>query len=463
MGAILATTGRVLRMHWPELLAWYLAGALAHYWVTALAGFVGAYSSVGGLLILPFAVLARLISLVGMLLVLRDGLTSLQEVAHVPEASADRRRSFLSALLASILPFFAVYAAQGLLRDDIQDYGLRALAKTREEIGATLGTNRTFDPGDNVLELSFNVWTVLIIVLAFAARWAWGRWAGRLPKALAVLAVYCEVVWVFFSLLLLKDLTDAATAWIDQRAVMAWLGEVRMAFAGWFPPIVWLGDGVGWLLSQAGPVLLAPLAWLTVAGVVYGQAIVAEKLQIQHRLVAQMRERVARVPNPVMRRLRDLGTELGSRFLPIWRAILLMWRAGPVIVASYSLLYTIVIVAESWLRYGLSRWIGPHDAVLFWAVFWPVIFLIPPLIIEPIRFSLIAGAYDTTFGMLRRAQSARTDAAAPATPDEVDAAAITAAAGALPTAALPAGADVRAGSATPLPPGAPVPPAHPPA
>ncbi len=449
-------------MHWPALLAWYLAGALAHYWVTALAGFVGAYSSVGGLLILPFAVLARLISLVGMLLVLRDGLSSLQEVAPVPEMAADRRRSFLSALLASILPFFAVYAAQGLLRDDIQDYGLRALAKTREEIGATLGTNRTFDPGDTVLDLSFNVWTVLIIVLAFAARWAWGRWSSGLPRTLALLAVYCEVVWVFFSLLLLKNVTDAATAWVDDRAVMARVGEVRTALGGWFPPIVWLGDGVGWLLSQAGPVLLAPLAWLTVAGVVYGQAIVAEKLQIQHRLVTQMRERVARVPNPVMRRLRDLGTELGSRFLPIWRAIMLMWRAGPVIVASYALLYTVVIVAESWLRYGLSRWIGPHDAVLFWAVFWPVIFLIPPLIIEPIRFSLIAGAYDTTFGVLRRAQEARTDAAAPVTADEVDAAAITAAAGALPTAPLRAGAEAPA-DAAPLPPGAPAPPANRPA
>jgi len=447
-------------MRWPALLAWYLAGTLAHFCVTEVAGVVGAYTSVGGLLILPFAVLARLISLVGMLLVMRDGLRSLQSVAPVPESAAERRRSFLTALLASILPFFAVYAAQGLLREDIQSYGQRALAQTREEIGATLGTDRTFDPGDNVLELSFNVWTVLVIVVAFAARWAWGRWSNRLPRMLALLAVYCEVVWVFFSVLLLKDITDAATAWVDARVAMQWLGELRASLASWLPPIVWLGDGIGWLISQAGPVLLAPLAWLTVAGVVYGQAIVAEKLQIQHRLVVQMRERAARVPNPVMRRLRDLGTELGSRFLPIWRAILLMWRAGPVIIGSYALLYAVVIVAQSWLRYGLSRWIGPHDTDLFWAVYWPVIFLLPPLIMEPIRLALVASAYDTTFGMLRRAQESRTDAAAPVTEEEVDAAAITAAAGVLPTAAPRA----KASRGAPvLPPGAPMPPRFPPA
>ena len=433
-------------MHWPAMLAWYLAGTIANYWVTELAGFVGAYSSVGGLLILPFAVLARLISLVGMLLSMRDGLRSLQSVAPVPESAAERRRSFLFAVLASILPFFAVYAAQGLLADDVRSYSLRALAKVDEENKASVFTGG-FDHGDNVTTLSFNVGTVLIIVVAFAVRWAWGRWSDRVPKALALFAVYSEVVWVFFSVLLLKDLTDAVTAWVDARAAMMWLADLRTTLAGWVPPLVWLGDGIGWLLSQAGPVLLAPLAWLTVAGVVYGQAIVAEKVQIQHRLVAQVRERAARVPNPVMRRLRDLGTELGSRFLPIWRAILLMWRAGPVIIASYALLYAVVILAQSWLRYGVSRWVGPHELDGFWTVYWPVIFFIPPLIIEPIRLALVAGAYDTTFGMLRRAQEARTDAAAPTTAEEADAAAIAAAAGALPRGALP--------STTPLPPGAP--------
>lgn len=457
VGAILRATGRVLRMRWPGLLAWYLAGTIVHYWVIQLAGVVGAYTSTGGLLILPIAVLARLISMVGMLLMVRDGLRSLQAVAPLPESPADRRRSFLTALLASILPFFAVYYAQKMLTDDVRLYGLRALQKNSEEIGATLGTDRTFDPGDNILDLSFGVWTVLIIVVAFAVRWAWGRWSDRLPRLLAVVAVYAEIVWVFFSVILLQNLTGAVSDWVDSRAAMAWLGAARATLAGWFPPIVWLGDALGGLISQAGPVLLAPLAWLTVAGVVYGQAIVAEKLQIRHRLVTQLRERVAHVPNPVVRRLRDLGTDLGSRFLPIWRAILLMWRAGPVVIASYALLYTIVIVAETWLRFGLTRAIGPHDTDLFWGVFGTAIFLLPPLIIEPIRMALVAGAYDTTFGVLRRAQDARTDPDAPATAEEADVAAITAAAGLLPTATPTLPADARS-----LPAGAPVPPARPP-
>lgn len=434
---MLKATGRVLWRHWPALAAWYLAGILARYWLVLLAGVVGAYTSVGGLMILPLAVLARLISMVGMLLVLRDGLRSLQSVAPLPESPAERRRTFMTALLASILPFFAVYTAQGMLNEDVRGYALRALARSTEEIGATLGTDRVFDPGDNVLELSLNVWTLTIIVVAFAARWAWGRWSTRLPKALSLLAVYCEVVWVFIAAILIKDLTNTANDWVGSRMAVVWLDDVRERLSAWSAPFAWLGDGIAWLLTQAGPVLIAPLAWLTVAGVVYGQAIVAEKLSLQHKLIDEMRERAAKVPNPVMRRLRDLGTELGSRFLPIWRAFLLMWRAGPVIITSYAVLYTVVIVGESWLRYGLSRWVGPHDFFEFWTVFGPALYAIPPLIVEPIRLALIAGAYDTTFGMLRRAQAKRTDSAAPATAEEADAAAVMAAAGALPTAELP--------------------------
>lgn len=445
---MLKATGRVLWRHWPSLLAWYLAGVVARYWLIVLAGFVGAYTSVGGLMILPLAVLCRLISLVGMLLVLRDGLRSLQAVAPLPDSAADRRRTFLTALLASILPFFAIYTAQGLLGSDVQAYSLRALEKNSEEIGATLGTDRTFDPGDNITELSFNAWTIAIIVVAFAARWAWGRWSAKLPKVLSLAAVYCEVVWVFFSLLLLKDAVDSATSWVDTRVAMVWVADAREAVTGWLAPFVWVGDGIGWLLGQAGPVLLEPISWLTVAGVVYGQAIVAEKLQIQHRLVAEVRERIARVPNPLMRRLRDLGTELASRVIPIWRAVLLMWRAGPVTIASYALLYTAVVVGGSWLDYGMGRALGPHDLYEFWTVYWPVIFLIPSLIIEPIRMAVIAGAYDTTFGMLRRAQDERTDAAAPTTVEEADAAAITAAAGALPTAS-PRGSEPTGATAVP--------------
>ncbi len=409
MLAILTTSGRVLWRHWPALLAWYLAGVLVHYAVVQIAGFIGAYTATVGFLVLPIAILARLISYVAMFLVLRDGLRNLQEVAPLPESPVERRRTFRSALLAGILPFFAVYWAQKLLSEDVIAYSLRAL-EVRKGIIAVASTEGLgpVSSEDTVQNLPVNVWTVAIIVLAFAGRWAWSKWSDKLASWLSPVAVYFEVVWVFFSVILLGDLADAVKGWVDSRAAMAVLEDVRESVLAAVAPLRWLWDGIGWVLSEAGPVLLAPLAWLTIAGVVFGQAIVAEKLRVEGELVARFREHAKVIPNPLVRRLKDLGDELGARFRPIGRAILLMWRAGPLLVASYALVYVAVKALESYLALGVTRLIGPHDFVT-WSILLPVVSLVPLLVIEPVRIAVISGAYDATLARLRRRQPVRRD------------------------------------------------------
>jgi hypothetical protein len=430
--AILTTAGRVLWRHWPALMAWYLAGVLVHYVITEIAGNIGATSATLGFLVLPLAILARLVSLVAMFLVLRDGLRNLQEVAPLPESAADRRRTFLTALLSGILPFFAVYWAQGLLGEDVRAYSSRAL-EVRTSAGQVAFANgeTPLSDQDTVLNLPLNVWTVAIIVFAFAGRWAWSKWSSKLAAWLSPIAVYFEVVWVFFSVLLLGDILDTITAWVDSRAAMAVVETIREQVLDAVAPLRWLWDGIGWVLSEAGPVLIAPLAWLTIAGVVFGQAIVAEKLRVENELIARLREHAAVIPNPFMRRLKDLGEELGARFRPIGRAVLLMWRAGPLLVASYALLYVIVKALESSVAFGVTRLIGPHDFVT-WAIISPIVSVIPLLLIEPVRIAVISGAYDATLGRLRRKQQERSEDAG-MSPAEAEVRAVADAAGLLPS------------------------------
>lgn len=407
MLAILTTTGRVLWRHWPAMLAWYLGGILVHYVVLQVAGFIGAYTATVGFLVLPIAILARLISYVAMFLVLRDGLRNLQEVAPLPESPAERRSTFLSALLAGILPFFAVYWAQKLLRDDVIDYSARALeVRNGMQWTAMANGGAPLSNEDTVQNLPFNVWTVAIIVLAFAGRWAWSKWSEKLAAWLSPVAVYFEVVWVFFSVILLGDLFDSIRSWVDSRAAMVFLVDLREQIMEVVAPLRWLWDGIGWVLSEAGPVLLAPLAWLTIAGVVFGQAIVAEKLRVENALISRFRDHAKVIPNPVVRRLKDLGEELGARFRPIGRAILLMWRAGPVLVASYALVFVGVKALESYLTLGVTRLIGPHEFE-FWSIVLPVATLAPLLLTEPLRIAVVSGAYDATLGRLRRMQQDR--------------------------------------------------------
>lgn len=404
------------------------------YVIAQVAGFIGASSATLGFLVLPIGILARLISLVAMFLVLRDGLRNLQEVAPLPEEPVERRRTFLSALLAGILPFFAVYWAQGLLREDVNAYSSRAL-EVRSGIIFTASVNGDAPVGDQdtVLNLPFNVWTVAIIVIAFAGRWAWSKWSAKLSTWLSPVAVYFEVVWVFFSVILLGDLFDSIKAWVDSRAAMAFLEDLREQILNAVAPLRWLWEAIGWVLTEAGPVLLAPLAWLTIAGVVFGQAIVAEKLRVENQLISRFRQHATVIPNPVVRRLKDLGDELGARFRPIGRAILLMWRAGPLLVASYALVYVIVKALESYLSLGITRLIGPHE-FLTWAIILPVVSIVPLLIIEPLRIAVISGAYDATLGRLRRRPQERADSAS-VSAEETEMRAVADAAGLLPASA----------------------------
>lgn len=406
MLTLLATTGRVLLRHAPRLLAWFLAGWLGRAGAIELAGFVGGHWSTGGLLLLPLAVLARLISFVAMFLTVRDALHELGFIAAPPEGGRARRAAFLESLLAGILPFFAVYATYGFLRDDTNDYARRALEEhTGRILAGEQGVNEI------VTDAGFGAWTWVIIAVAYALRWSWKRWGARLPRALSLVAVYFEAVWIFFFVWTLADITAIVADWVAHRSAMVWLGEVRSWLTERIAVLGWAWDLVLWLLGQLGGILLQPLAWLAVAGVIYGQAIAVDRLTVSTRVTgnryltaAQRRYRV--LPGWARTRLADIGDDLLDRFRPIGRSLLLMWRAGPVAIGCYVLLYTIVLAVQGFLPGALVQLIGPHDLGTFWMRFATPIFLLVPLIIEPVRIAVVAAGYDTTLAALRHRAAA---------------------------------------------------------
>ncbi|MCR2808648.1 MULTISPECIES: hypothetical protein [unclassified Microbacterium] len=400
MIAVLRVSGLLLWRHWPALLALYLAGTLGRYVAIEVAGFVGAYSAVAGALLFPLAILSRLVALVAMLLVLRDGMAQLGVIAPIPAGRSERRRAFIDALLAGILPFVAFYAAWGYLREDAAAYFSRLL-----EINAGLIADEIFGDaqraGDAAVgELSFGPVTIAIIVAAFTGRWLWKRYRGRVPKAFAAVAVYLEVLWVYLSVTLIADALNTVVAWAQKRQAMVWLADVREWVGGQLAPVAWTWDAAEWFLSELGGIVLLPIAWLAIAGVIYGQAVAPQTLQLGVPVVVRARARFDTLPSRLRARLRDLWADLLSRFQPIGRALLLMWRAGPVLVGSYVLLFTVLLFLDAALELGITRVIGPQELGGFWMVNAPLIFLFVPLVIEPLRVVLVASAYDAVIGRL---------------------------------------------------------------
>lgn len=409
MIAILTGAGRQLLAHWPAIIAWFLAGTLVNWAVIQFAGWVGAYSALGGALLLPLAILARLVSYVAMFLVVRDGMREMREIAPFPESGPERREQFVRALLGSILPFVAFYAAWGLLRDDVSFYYQRVL-----EIAVLRGEKGDGQNG----WLAFNVWTVGIIVVAFALRWLLKRYAERVPKWFAVFAVYLELLWVFLTVTLIGDALEAVTVWVDSRQALVWIADLREWVSAQLVPVAWVWEAVEWFIGEAGGIILLPLAWLAIAGVVYGQAVAPRGVRIRGALVDRARARWTSAPRWVRARLADIWSELVGRFQPIGRALVLMWRAGPVLIGGYVLLYTLLLALESLVGIGVTRVFGPNDVGRFWMVNDQLILLAIPLIIEPLRIVLVSSSYDQVIGRLlqRNADAGAAELSRPAAP-----------------------------------------------
>lgn len=403
MIAAVRVAGSLLLRHWPALVALYLAGTLARYVTIQVAGYVGAYSAVAGALLFPLAILSRLVALVAMLLVLRDGMVQLGVLAPIPTERAARRRAFIDALLGGILPFVAFYAAWGYLREDAQAYFSRLLEINTGLIADTI-FNETERAGDAAVgELSFGPLTIAIIVVAFAGRWLWKRYRARLPRGFAAIAVYLEVLWVYLSVTLIADALNMVTSWVQTRQGIVWLGDLREWVSAQLVPVAWIWDGIEWFLGEAGGIVLLPIAWLTIAGVIYGQAVAPQTARLSGGVVVRAHARFNTLPSRLRARLIDIWSDVVARFQPIGRALLLMWRAGPVLIGSYILVFTVLLWLDGALEFAITRMLGPNDLGTFWMVNEPLIFLVVPLIIEPLRVVIVASAYDAVIGRLSTA------------------------------------------------------------
>ena len=388
---IIVTSGRALLRCWPTLLAWYLGSALAHFAVIQIAGYVGGYTAVGGLSILPLAVLTRLIGYVGMFLVARNAL--------VPRPETWTRRDwaddFWRALGVRILPFYAVYAAWGGLHDDVIDYASRALVVANSQmIVDTLGDGKHGAAAkDVVLTTGTGFWTFAVILLAFLARWILKRSAERRPRWTVVIEVYLEAIWVFFFVLTVRDQLTAVFEWFGTRRIGTWTTDLHDWILTQFG---WLGAAWNWLWGEGGSFLLAPLGWLAVAGILafvddsYDLGDVGTRVLGSRYLVAARRTHEG-APGWLRRMLRSLGDDWRERFLPFAAAVLRMWRAGPVLIGSYLFLYAAVQLVQPGVDQLLVTLIGPQDFSSFWSVFDQVLFLVGAVLAEPIRIALITG------------------------------------------------------------------------
>ena len=370
MTQALRTFGRILASHWIALAAWYLGGEVLHQLLVQLAGFVGGHTTLGGLLLLPLAVAARLVSYIAMYLTVRPSL------AHSAHPEAGGYQEFLAATLAAILPFSVFYAAWGMLTADQNEFfniaGGIALADSNYE----------FDQlGDRGGIISVGLIPVTVLVIALAARILHARYSARLPSWTLIVASYAELLWTFMLFTLVGQWWADVREWIADRAVAAWMQDLGDWFASNIAPVAMLWEGTLWLVGLLSVVLIVPAGWLAIAGVIYGTTFDSTP-PVLKRSRAALKGTTAKLVRIFLRRFEDL-----------WAAVSVIWRGGPVLIGAFVLFYALWRLATDAAARGILQLIGGHDSS-FWGAYLPLILAGIAALAEPLGVAIVATAYD---------------------------------------------------------------------
>jgi hypothetical protein len=386
MLASLARIPRILAMTWPALLAWYIAGQAVRSGIIAVAAPLAPESPIGAMLLVPIAVLARLVSYVGMFLVLRRAMTGYGEISGGDVSFTsfrDAAREFMSVLSASIGPFFTLYAIIGLLFEDLSAYARATLP---------------YAFGDEVNPQPLNVGSdpivFIVVASAFTLRMILRVFGPKLPAWTNVFGIYLDATWVFLALTAIQNLFGEAFAWIQARQVVHWINDAQAWLTSLWDPIQVAIESIGWVIPVGAQVILLPMAWLLVAGIIYVRAIGNIETGVPiPKLPIRLAEAAAGLPG-VLRRWRHI---LVGGWEDVAGPVVLsgrMIRRGTVLdLAIFVSAYGLLWAASQWFNRGVYALIGPHDGSIWWDID-GVVSAGVDVITEPLRVVLLAAAFD---------------------------------------------------------------------
>lgn len=117
LGGVLADASRALVGHWPQMVVLFLVGWAGRMGFLWLATIVSDWNPTIAVLIVPFAPMATLLSLVLMMRVIADSLPAFADM-FAGLSLGSRVRDDFTVAGQVLLPFLAVYASAGLLTQD---------------------------------------------------------------------------------------------------------------------------------------------------------------------------------------------------------------------------------------------------------------------------------------------------------------------------------------------------------
>jgi len=416
--------------YWPQLAAWYLLGYLGRRGAIELAARAGYDNDFWASLIMPLAGLARLAAFIGMFLVLRSAFPVL---ASYPPRSTRQIDIFCTI----VVPFFAIYLAWQLFREDWLAFEARALLYRID--ASVLSPEPTELHPDSV---PVGTSTVVLIGVALASRYLLSRLKDTLPAWMIGVRVYVDALWVFLvlSFSVNRGLTWVINpaGWIAERRIVVWFTTTREQLFSHFQPLETAWATAMWALRTVFGGAAVPLMWLAVASIVYGVTLTVNWRDTFHRVAGRpatsvferaapaqkrLHTRWSAVPKSLREKTRDHAVGKLGKFRPIADSARLILHGGVLALSLYVLGYLGLAwldmagsfyrtqLGDGYLFRGVAWALGPLPNVVR-ANFTGTLSLLSHLLIEPLRICLIASTFAYCLERVTRADQA-TAATAP--------------------------------------------------
>ena len=387
---LLRTTLTLWWRHWPPLVLLVLIGQLLDSWLLRGIVEIGLRNHVLGLSLLAPLVVIELGIVIAMFHVLRPSLPALTQPAEAtPAAPVPRGDRLTAALALALVPFFAYYAAWGLLGDTIRSYSLAGLA--RDPLGQ-------YGPLLDALKSSGLVISVAVSWLL--RRYAKAREAQQHSPWWQALIVLCEANWVFIGLFVITRAKDVAMKWLHSRVIWDYFGGASpdLAQVAAAPTIA------DTLASAAQGLFLAallPLVWLAITALIFGRDLGEQALLAANRRIERVVTGYDALPSPLKKLGDDIVKGYRTRYVPVASSVRLTLHAGLGLLLAFCVGYRALdwLSVQAWIV--ATQWIGPH-AMAFWRPVGDALALLvggpvgdgASVVFEPLRICLLAATLE---------------------------------------------------------------------
>lgn len=345
---------RVLAQHWPQLIGLFLAGWAARMALLWGVTVVSDVSPTVAVLVLPLAPMATLLSLV---LMMRAMAPSLPSFSGVVEATppGQRWRDDLRAASQVLLPFLAVYASAGMLREDVRVF---LYDSTSDEWLNTalqdIDSGRAdYAPGGTI--------AIFIVVALIARKLITVKGLAKRHLAWATLAVYVEVLWVITLANAFSSEIGRITDWVTSRQLVAGVlhwWETAVAFVrGLGAPVAAVVDAAGALVANLGGVVIVPVAWLAIGAAVYGHSLRSDGLKLESP--EDINRRIQAIPTPVRRVVGHAVEPVTSPVKSTLSAIGKIASAGVLPMVMFCLTFVVANQLQLFVAWSARQIVGP--------------------------------------------------------------------------------------------------------